>query len=383
MNCKELFEKIDELNNKYVSVWEDICNIESPTDFKEGVDAVGKYISDMANARGWKVEVIKQERAGDIVCITLNPDAKKPPLTLSGHTDTVHPVGSFGYPAVHIEGDKIYGPGVIDCKGGIVAALLAMDALYLCGFKDRPVRLILQSDEETGSSTSGRATINYMCESSKGSVAFLNLEGMSLDYKACIERKGIANFTFAIHGIEGHSANCAKSGANAILEAAHKIIELEKLKDDNGITCNCGVISGGTVPNTVAGYCEVKANVRFATSEQLEWVKTYMQKLADTVYVDGCRSTVTLTRLRIAMEYRERNQQLFDALNDMFEEEGLSKLGLSKGKGGSDAAEITDAGIPCIDSLGVKGGFCHSPKEYALISSLSDSAKRLACSYFS
>ena len=76
MNCKELFEKIDELNNKYISVLEDICNIESPTDYKAGVDAVGKYISDMASERGWKVEVLKQDVAGDLVCITLNPDAQ-------------------------------------------------------------------------------------------------------------------------------------------------------------------------------------------------------------------------------------------------------------------------------------------------------------------
>jgi glutamate carboxypeptidase len=221
-----------------------------------------------------------------------------------------------------------------------------------------------------------------MCESSKGSVAFLNLEGMSKGNKVCIQRKGIANFTFTVHGVEAHSANCAKLGANAILEAAHKIIELEKLKDNSGITCNCGVISGGTVANTVPGYCEFKANVRFATSEQLEWVKEYMQKVADTVYVDGCRSSVTLTRLRIAMEYSERNQQLFDALNDIFEKEGLSPIIKNMGNGGSDAAEITASGIPCIDSLGVKGGSCHSPNEYGLLSSLSESAKRLAASYF-
>ena len=382
MNCKELFEKIDELNNKYISVLEDICNIESPTDYKAGVDAVGKYISDMASERGWKVEVLKQDVAGDLVCITLNPDAQKPPITLSGHIDTVHPVGSFGTPAVRIVDDRMYGPGVVDCKGGIVAALLAMDALYLCGFNDRPVRLLLQTDEETGSSTSGRATINYMCDSSKDSVAFLNLEGMGDNNKVCIHRKGIANFTFAVHGKEAHSANCTKSGANAILEAAHKIIELEKLKDHDGVTCNCGVISGGTVPNTVPGYCEFKANVRFATTEQLEWVKDYMQKVADTVYVNGCASSVTLTRLRIAMEYCERNQKLFDAFNELFEREELSPIVPHFGLGGSDAAEITAAGIPCLDSFGIKGGACHSPNEYGLLSSLSDSAKRIALSYF-
>ena len=71
--------------------------------------------------------------------------------------------------------------------------------------------------------------------------------------------------------MEAHSSNCATAGANAICEAAHKIIELEKIKDKHGLTCNCSVISGGTTVNTVPGHCEFKANVRFATQEQQAW----------------------------------------------------------------------------------------------------------------
>lgn len=48
--------------------------------------------------------------------------------------DTVHPVGLFGTPPVKQEGDKIYGPGVVDCKGGIVAAFFAMRTLNDCRF---------------------------------------------------------------------------------------------------------------------------------------------------------------------------------------------------------------------------------------------------------
>ena len=50
----------------------------------------------------------------------------------------------------------MYGPGVMDCKGGIVAAIMAMEALEKCGFTERPVQLLLQSDEENGSATSNK-----------------------------------------------------------------------------------------------------------------------------------------------------------------------------------------------------------------------------------
>lgn len=379
MNAETIFAEIDALNDAYLKVWEEVCNIESPTKYKAGVDAVGEYFANRAKARGWQVEILEQPVSGNVVCITMNPEAKGSLLCLSGHMDTVHPVGSFGSPAVTRDGEKLYGPGVTDCKGGIVAGFLAMDALARCGFCDRPVRLLLQSDEEVGSSFSQKSTINYICEKAKDAVAFLNLEGHSYpSSQVCIQRKGIATFTFAVTGVEAHSSNCATNGANAIAEAAHKIIELETWKDKDGITCNCGLIAGGTVVNTVPGYCEFKANVRFATQEQLAWVKEQMQRIADTVYVQGCTTEVTLSSFRVAMERVDRNLELVEKLNRIFAANGLSTLAPAKRKGGSDAADVTAAGIPCVDSIGAGGGSIHSPEEYAYLASLAESAKRIA-----
>ena len=374
---EKLFSAIDSMYDSYVKVWEDVCNIESPTKYKVGVDAVGNYFAEMAQVRGWRVERFEHPISGDVVAITMNPDAKEKPITLSGHMDTVHPIGLFGTPAVRIEDGKIFGPGVLDCKGGIVAAALAMDALRLVGFDKRPVLLLLQSDEEGGSMGSNKATIGYMCEKAKDSVAFLNLEGYAPG-KVCIARKGIITFTFKIKGIEAHSSRCATDGANAIAEAAHKIIELEKLKDAEGLTCNCGVISGGSVPNTVAGYCEFKANIRFATADQLEWVRGYVKEIADTAHVKGCVCELEQTGFRVAMQYEERNQRLLDRMNEIFESVGMSTLEAMSGKGGSDAADATVYGIPCLDSLGTAGGRIHSPDEFSYLESLRESAKRLA-----
>ena len=216
------------------------------------MDKVGKYFAEIGQKLGFDIKYLKEEVAGDVVCITMNPDADEKPIVLSGHIDTVHPVGRFGTPAVRRDDTKIYGPGVTDCKGGVVAGLMAMEALLKCGFKKRPVKLILQTDEETGSKTSNQSTIRCICEESKGALVFINLETHTAG-KATLSRKGIVSYRFDITGKEGHSSRCVTEGANAIVDASYKIIELEKLKDDDGITCNCGVVSGGTVVNTVAG----------------------------------------------------------------------------------------------------------------------------------
>lgn len=143
--------------------------------------------------------------------------------------DTVHPIGSFGTPAVRSDDEKLYGPGVQDCKGGIAVALLTMDALASCGYSKRPVQLLLQSDEETGSMGSNKETIQWICQQASGSVAFFNLEATGIG-KTCIERKGIVRYQITVKGKQAHSGKCDE-GASAIAQAAHIILELEQFKD--------------------------------------------------------------------------------------------------------------------------------------------------------
>ena len=368
---------LDLLEEKYISVWEDICNIESQTCDKAGVDAVGNYCAELAGKLGYSVEVKEIEAAGNLVVLTMNPNSEKAPFTLSGHMDTVHPKGLFGYPPVKIRDGKIFGPGTIDCKGGIVAGLYAMEVMSACGFDKRPVMMILQSDEEGGSSQSNKETINYICKRAKNSVGFLNLEGFTTPEYCCIQRKGIITYKFTVTGIEAHSSECAKRGANAILDAALKIAEIEKIKDDEGLTCNTGTICGGSVPNTVAGSCEFKVNVRFATEKQRIWIDEFMHTLALKEHVKGCKCKVEIATTRLAMEYSERNIKFLEKINSILEKEGIPPMKGAIRKGGSDAAEITASGIPCIDSIGVSGGGIHSSREFANIDSLKFSARRI------
>ena len=373
----KLFKKIDELNEQYIEIWREVCEIESPTCLKSGVDAVGEYFRSYARKRGWKIDVFPEERAGDVVKITMNPDSDGTPIALSGHMDTVHAVGTFGYPAVRMDKEKIYGPGVTDCKGGIVAGFLAMDALHECGFSSRPVIMYLQSDEEGGGKYSGDRTINRICEAAQGSAAFLNLEGGRYGEITAF-RKGIASFEFTVRGVEAHSSLCATNGSNAILEAAYKIIELEKFKNRDGLTVSCTVINGGTVHNTIPGKCIFIANARFATMAELDMIREYCRQLAKDSKVDGCTCEVVLPRVRPAMEPCDKNSKLLSKMNDIFSKNGLKKLLPGTAIGGSDAANASVAGIPTVDGLGVIGGKIHTTDEYAYLSSLGEQAKRIA-----
>ena len=196
---RELLTKAEELNDKYVQMWADICSIESPTDFKQGVDEVGRYFIEKAEAQGWDVEIHEEKISGNCISITMNNTSNEAPVVFSGHMDTVHAVGSFGSPAVRCEGDTIYGPGVKDCKGGITAAFMAMEILAACGFKKRPVRLILQSDEEVGSAFSEGRTIEFMREKAQNAVGFFNCEAHR-NGGVTLMRKGSVKYEFEIRG---------------------------------------------------------------------------------------------------------------------------------------------------------------------------------------
>lgn len=376
MKCDALFRKIDELYEKYVSVWEDVCNIESPTACKKGVDAVCDYFVAMAKERGWDVEVLELENAGNAACITINPEAPAAPVTFSGHIDTVHPVGLFSSPAVHRDETYIYGPGVTDCKGGVVASFLAMDALTQCGFTARPVKLVIQSDEETSSINSGKKTIEFMCEKAKDSVAFLNTEYYEKG-KAILFCKGILRYRFHIHGIAAHSSIC-NQGANAVAEAAHKILKLESMKDPDRLTCNCGVIQGGTVANSVAAECTFLADIRFNRQEEYEEAVRTVEAVAAHSEIQGCTCDLEIVSQRPAMTLEERNIALLENTNNIYEQNDLPRLVIKAFLGGTDAAHTTTAGIPTIDGMGVEGDYIHSVNERALTASLAESAKRLA-----
>lgn len=372
---KKLFDTVDALLPQYIQYWYDFASIESPTSYKKGVDDAVNYICSIASSHGWKIEKAAMEISGDPVCITMNPDSNNPPIALSGHVDTVHPLGLFGYPPVKIEGDSIYGPGVNDCKGGVIAALMAMDVLEKNGYTDRPVKLILQTDEETGSSGSKKATVRFMAEKARDAAAFINLEGYNIG-KATLRRKGITSYNFHVVGKSVHSANCY-NGVNAIAEAALKILELEKYKDRAGITINCGVISGGSTTNTVPAECTFAIDTRFSNKEEMNKIDEIVKEVAGRSFIEGSTCEVTMRSRRVSMDYVERNVELFKKMNGIYEEYGLPVLAENGSSGGSDAADITEYGIPCIDSLGTHGWDIHSARERSDIPSLPESAKRL------
>ena len=264
---------------------------------------------------------------------------------------------------------------MVDCKGGIVAAFFAMRVLNDCGYKGRPIKLILQSDEEVSSATSNKTTVSFMAEKSKGCIGFLICEGYSEGY-ATVKRKGISKYFFEVTGKAAHSGVCY-NGISAIAEAAQKILELEKYKNPEGITFNCGTINGGTVPNTAPEKCDFTLDIRFSTKEEMEEADKIVEKVSKNSYLVGTTCKTTLLSRRVPMEIKDDNLKLLEKINEIFTENNMPTLLKNSSNGGSDASDISTYGIPCVDSIGVAGGAVHNKGEFIYKNSIAEAAKRL------
>ncbi len=375
MLCDLIDSRYEEMKQTLV----EMALIESPSEYKEGVDKVCDYIRAFCEKMGMDVTVHDYEKAGKTLVAVFNKDSGKKGVALMGHMDTVHFVGKFGDNPIKIDGDFIYGPGVFDCKGGLVIAMYAVKALKDIGYDNRPVKFIFSGDEEVGHLLSDDMGAEVFRQESKDIMAAINCESGMLDGRIAVGRKGSARYRIDIKGIAAHSGNDPDKGASAIREAAHKILEIERNTDFKNTTYSCGVISGGTVPNIIPDKCSFIVDVRIREREAIETSRKLLEEITGTSYVEGTSSGMNvLLKAYEPMEETPENNKLYKLFEIAGEEVGASKTVPYFSGGGSDAFFTSKMGVPTICGTGIMGEANHTLKERARLSSLPERAKVLA-----
>jgi glutamate carboxypeptidase len=345
--------------------------------YKTGVDRVGRLLAEQLTKCRMTVEVMNCEKLGNQF-VFRSPASQKSAkqLLLVGHMDTVFPEDSpFNW--YRNDGKIVRGPGVIDMKGGLVVAVFAIRALYLCGLLDTiPLTFICNSDEEIGSPES----VPLILSEAKKSYAAMVFECGGLDGELVTGRKGKTGYRLDVSGRAGHAAFAGRDKASAILELAHKTIALEKLNDpDRGIVVNVGVVRGGMGPNSVAEKAAAEIDTRFLSEKDFENTAEKIGRIATGSTVTGTGGVLLQTSSRPPMEQTDGNRKLFALVRDQAESMGMVVLDELR-SGVSDANTIATAGIPVIDGMGPVGGNDHSDREYMIRSSLPEKTKLAALS---
>jgi glutamate carboxypeptidase len=258
---------------------------------------------------------------------------------------------------------RIFGPGVLDMKAGVVMALAAIRALRTLEISTRPVTLLLNSDEEVGSPVSRPITERLAL----ASAAVLVLEpAQGLACKTA--RKGIADYRLEVTGVAAHSGVDFARGHSAILELAQLIETVAGFtRPGLGRTVNPGVIGGGTRSNVVAAQAWADVDVRVQRSSDAATVEKLFRGLRCND--PHCTLKVTGGMNRPPMERKAGTVALYKHARGLAANLGFDLEEAATG-GGSDGNFTAALGVPTLDGLGAVGEGAHAAHESIVIEHL-------------
>ena len=339
-----------------------LVEVNSYTRNREGVLAVGGMCEELFAPLGFDARRVRsvQPDCGDHLFLTRGGGG--PELMLVSHLDTVYPPDT-DFPWRE-DGDRIYGPGTCDIKGGTVLIWMVLRAL-----RDREPelfervtwKLLLNASEEGGCADFPALARAEVTPATRACLVYE--AGFDADdglTTVAISRKGCGRFRLDVHGRAAHSGNAHEQGANAIRELARKVETIESWTDyGRGVTYSVGLIRGGTTVNSIPAHATCDVDLRAWTEEEFEEGRARVRALAGEGEVrsaDGesvCR--VEVSELPGYPPWppnpeSARLGELAAALGD--------GIVAARRKGGSDGCHLWDL-APTLDALGPVGRNAH------------------------
>jgi glutamate carboxypeptidase len=346
--------------------------IETPTEAPAQVNKLGDLIAQGYDDLPASVERITgRDGCGDHLVIRSAWGQDAPGILVLSHHDTVHPMGFIKRLPFKVDGDRAYGPGIYDMKGGAYLAYHAFQQICANGARSPlGITQLYVSDEEIGSPTS-RALIE--AEGRKAKYVLVT-EPARDGGKIVTGRKGVARFEVFLKGVPAHAGSRPQDGRSAIRELGHVIQTLEALNDvSRGISVNVGVVRGGTRPNVIAEDAYAEVDMRVPTLAAAEELVPKILGLKSRT--EGVSVKVTGELNRPPYEKSNAGAALFEHARTLAAELGFDLADVSTG-GGSDgnfAAPLTAT----LDGLGVDGEGAHTHYEQLYISSIEPRARLL------
>ena len=285
---------------------QELVEIESPSSDKRAVDRLAELLARKFQAMGARTQFHKAERFGTHLQADFAGSGVKPVLLL-GHIDTVWDIGTLARMPFRIADDRIWGPGVLDMKAGIVMAIYAIQLLKSNEGLSRPVTILLNTDEEVGSESSRPITekIATGCEA-----VFVLEPAQGMDGALKTARKGVGDYHIKVSGKAAHAGVDFQSGASAILELARQIERVSEFTDlSRGLTVNVGIVKGGTRGNVVPAEAEAEVDIRVERMQDAEELDRKFQSL--TAIDLRCKLKVTGGVNRPPMERTGKIAALF------------------------------------------------------------------------
>lgn len=374
----------------YLDLLQSMVEINSFTNNREGVRKLAELTAATFSDLGLSAERVqaKDPFYGDH--LVLNRDGQgNDTIGLVSHLDTVYTEGeerehNFAW---RVEGDRIYGPGTVDIKGGTVLIYMVLDALKSLApdaFEQTNWIILFNAAEEVLVKDFGELCRQRLPKSTKACLVFEGGRYVGNRFAVVAARKGMATYRLKVEGRAAHAGASHGKGANAIVQLAQTIGEIAELTDyERGITFNVGTIAGGTVINRVPHLAVASGEMRAYSDEDLEEGVAKLMSLKDKVNVYSnnggypCNIEVDLIGKWHPWPPNKSSDGLVEIWKSGAHEMGAEVVRESRG-GLSDGNHIWKF-VPTIDGLGPSGGNAHcsersadgsKDQEYVRVSSL-------------
>ncbi|MFI4883237.1 MAG: M20/M25/M40 family metallo-hydrolase, partial [Phycisphaerales bacterium JB064] len=307
----------------------------------------------------------------------IRPGMKK--VLIAGHLDTVHPAdGPFRELTIAPDGKTAVGPGCVDMKGGLVIAACALECLEEAGVP-ASWTFLLNADEETGS---------YHSEAALREQARLHDFGLALEPalpggELAVERMGSGQFMIETFGRSAHVGRDFRGGVSAVTALARAMVAIGNMADptrDDSYIMSIGPIQGGSATNAVPDHAAAWANARYPDEATAQRMGEALDALATSnTTCEGDHAAVVVRRSfnRPAKPLIPKTEALALQARSVAEALG-QKLPFASTGGVCDGNILQDAGLPTIDTLGVRGGGLHTPTEWIELPSLVERCQLLA-----
>ncbi|MGZ5424734.1 MAG: M20 family metallopeptidase [Candidatus Aminicenantales bacterium] len=348
-----------------VHLLKQIVALESPTDDKKAVDACVSFTVKELKKVGCKVTTYPQKDTGDLIVAEFAPGQVKEAddeILVLTHLDTVWPVGKIAKMPFYVQGNRLYGPGVLDMKAGLIMLLASLRALDGLNVKpQKKITVFVNSAEETGSA----ASTDLIRKLARRASLVLCLEPALPGGALKLERKGRLVVRMDVHGRSAHGGTPEK-GVSAVEELVAQIARFRRLRTGE-TTLNVGLMGGGEKANVVAESAWAVLDIRFWKAADRDRVLKILRESAPALR--GARIRITVESTTPPMEKTKASGKVFAQAQEIAAGMGLT-LKAGKTGGGSDASIAAGMGIPTLDGLGPDGDGLHAENEHLLVPSL-------------
>jgi glutamate carboxypeptidase len=337
-----------------------LVEIESPSRDLDALTASAKAVATIIESRLGGQALLVESAAGPHVHWS---GGGEPAVLILGHHDTVFPLGTLERRPFKVEDGRATGPGVFDMLGGLVQAVHGLATL-----EDRSgVEILVTADEEVGSHAS-RALLE---ERAMACGAVLVLEGAADGGALKTGRKGCGSFKVSVTGRASHAGLEPAAGVNALVEAAHQVLDIAALgRPEIGTTVTPTVATAGTSDNVVPAEATVLVDVRVESAGEKERVEAAFAALAP--HLDEARIAVQGGVGRPPMP-ESASAELFALAERLLP--GIEGVAVG---GGSDGNFTAALGVPTLDGLGAVGGGAHADHEYLVVDAMAERARLVA-----